>query len=521
MKFWPPSLNRKLLDAFIFLLISLLAISIAGAGVSAETNSLAETLIQAGETTPELREEREQVAELEREIEMLKARAGWQIFSTGSYRRGEEETTIFPDDSTGNDEPGEPEVPEAGAENNGDTRDESDNDTELESFESLTLGLGINRAFMSGLEIDSEISYLDQDPIDTDDISENLTFSLEGSYQLWPRVPAEPERSLQNLKEQLFLAEKNLDRAREDFYLELLRDYLEIAVLQEEIELTESQLDLSEERLERARARKEMEEAGELEVRELELAVKQAENGLNTLTRNLSTARENFRQKLAEAEEPAYNLNAELWQMLENKFGPEVEVIDVEDKERERLLERKKATSVEFSRLEKEKDRLEREFDWYEDELQPNIDISAGSQDIEAGEWQAAINVNYALYQGGQKELEAEDFAAEIASLQADMEDLNFALSQQLQALMNEIENNIEAEERAELELERSELELEKEKLAYDRGAVDELELEEIKLEKQDDLMDYKQKQRETLLSQIDLVSSLDYLLLEEVLVND
>ena len=527
MKLWPPSLNRQHFAALILLIFTLLFTSLAGNGVNAADNSLAETLLQAGETTPELREEREQVAELTREIELLYARAGWQVMSTASYRRGEEETLVTGDFTDPeelpeeNMEPEDPEDPDGSFDNNQDAGNETNNDTELESFENLTLGLGVNRAFISGFELESDISYLDRDPIDTDDVSDNLTFSLEGSYQLWPQVPTELDRSLQNLEAQLALAQEDLERAREVFYRELLGDYLEITILQEELELIEARRDLTETRLERARSRREIEEAGELEIRELELALNQIENTLNTLKRNLSTARENFRHKLAEAEEPAYELEAELWQRLEDRFSAEMEKIFQDREEMEQLLERRRETSVEFSRLQEEKNRLERELGWFEDELQPQVDISAGSQDIAAGEWQAAVNVNYAFYQGGRKDLETEDYAAEIESLQQDIEDFNFVLRQEMQALLNEIENDREAVERAELQLERTKLELEQENLAYEKGTVDELNINELELDKQEDNIELKQQEKRKLLNQIELVSSLDYLLLEEVLVND
>lgn len=516
MKLWLPlPANNFCRPAIILILIFSLSLLSATGGQAADT-PLAETLITAAETTPELREEREQIADLEREIELLRARAGWQVMTTGSYRRGEE-TVEFIEEEPEN-------IPENGEDDPLNAENFSDNEednTEVQSFSSLSLGLGVNRAFISGFELESEISYLDRDPIDTDNISDNLNFSLEGSYQLWPQVPTELEQSLVNLEKQLHLAEEELARSREDFYLELLRDYLEITILQEEIKLTEKRLDLIENRWERARERRDMEEAGELEIRELELAAKQAENSLNTLTRNLSTARQNFQHKLSDAEEPDYKLEADIWQRLEDSFLPEADLIADRGREIEELLEEKRGASVEYARLQEEKDRVEREFARYESELQPHVDVSAGSQDIADGEWHAALNVSYALYQGGRKDLETEEYEAEIAGLEQDLQDLNFALNQQLQALLNEVENSREAEERAGLQLERSELELEKEQQAYDRGAADELDLKDLRIEKQDDFLDYKQNKREALLTQIELVSSLDYLLLEEVLKYD
>ena len=506
-----PSPNRFLMVLFVITL----AVMLQSAAVSAGGPALADVLEEAAETTPELREEREQIEDLEREIKQLKARAGWQLMTTGSYTRGQREETIdlpagFNGDNGNNGEPDE----------NFDQNPDNDNN-DLESFDELRLGLSAERTFLSGLELEGDISYFDDDPIDTDDPGDNITFSLEGRYQLWPRVPAEAERRLEQLEDQLELARSGLEEAREDFYLEITGDYLEIALLQEELDLTGSRLDLSRTRLKRAEDRRKIGEAGELEIRELELAVKQLENAVSSLERSLSSARDSLQDKLGAAPEPAYSLDDPLWQQLQNSFAGLAEELKSDRTPEDELLEMMKAASLERERLERELARTRRERDWFAEELAPRVDFSAGSPDLAGREWQASVSVSYALYQSGLEELEDDEFRADIASLEADLEELESGLSSRLKGLIDSASRSEEELSSADLEAERSALELEKEELALERGAADRLDIEELSLDSREARLERQEAEYRLLLDRIELVSSLDQLLFEEVINGD
>jgi|GEM_PF-7091510 len=175
---------------------------------------------------------------------------------------------------------------------------ESFETSERESFQELRLGLEGSRNFLFGPGVTGRLEYRDSDPVDLDNLSDNLELTLGANYQLWPRVPNEPSRALISLEENLELARQELRLARENLYLELLEDYLEIAFLQEELKLTREQLAAAEKELARARERQQLEEAGELEVRERELAVRRAESGVLSLKELLESRQAAFQQKL-------------------------------------------------------------------------------------------------------------------------------------------------------------------------------------------------------------------------------
>ncbi len=491
MRSWLPFHNKFFL--FFLLILIILSSEISTPATPAEAVNLMEVFPDAAETTPVLREERRQIIELERDIESLKAQSGWQLLTTGSYNTGKRQKTF-------------------------DISEKSNNNTELESFEKLNLGLTANRSFISGLKLDGNVNISDNEPFTTEDFSDKINFSVEGSYQVWPRVPTEVDRNLQNLKSQLELVKAEYKRAKEDFYLELLQDYLEISVLIEEKELAKSRKKLAETELQQIQDRAQIGEGSKLEIKQLQLTVKQTENNINTLKRSINTARDNYRQKLGETSEPDYDLTEQSWNKLEDIYSdPAQAIISVSDNFG-KLVERKKSVSVSYARLQLELERIRREQDWTEKESQPDINFSVGSQNLSESEWQAGINLSYNLYNGGIKEIEEQKYKDEIENIKKDKEDLSFSISQQLSGQFDKLSENQEQVETAELQFENSKLELEKQQLAYEKGTVDKSQIKEQRLDKEEEKLNLIETKKRYLLRQIELVSSLNFILMEEVI---
>ena len=506
MRFWRPLANKLLSWPLSLILLLSLGLLVAGGNgglfsessvsSSARAAELSEILTEAADTTPELREERENLKDLERQIELLEAEAGWQLGMSGSYSRGEREEAFSPD------------IPDNNGEN------------DLESFSDFQLGFTGSRAFLAGLEIEGGINYFDDDPLDLDEFSDNITLSIEGRYQLWPQLPTPALRQLEQLEEQREIAELEYTRAREEFYQDLLADYSEIALLQEELRLAEANLALTEQEMERLKKQREKEEAGELALRELEIALKQAENSISTLERSQRTAREDFAEKLGEAEEPDYRLDDGLWQLLEDSFTPLAQALEEQDFPglEEDLLEQMLAFSPEYQALSQELAQSEEDLEYHLAERQPTVSFSAESPDLEAREWEVLLAVDYDLYDSGVSELEAEGYEDDITSLEKDMEEFNNSLSRQLEANFDTIADRVSELEMAELEVERAQLEVAQQKEAYERGALESYELKELEISKEEDQLAQREAELELLLSRIELLVQLDELLIEEVL---
>ncbi len=533
MRFWRPLANKLLSWPLSLILLLSLGLLVAGGNgglfsessvsSSARAAELSEILTEAADTTPELREERENLKDLERQIELLEAEAGWQLGMSGSYSRGEREEAFSPDipDNNGENDLDLDNSIDNNIDNDISTTDnDNNNNNDLESFSDFQLGFTGSRAFLAGLEIEGGINYFDDDPLDLDEFSDNITLSIEGRYQLWPQLPTPALRQLEQLEEQREIAELEYTRAREEFFQDLLADYSEIALLQEELRLAEANLALTEQEMERLKKQREKEEAGELALRELEIALKQAENSISTLERSQRTAREDFAEKLGEAEEPDYRLDDGLWQLLEDSFTPLAQALEEQDFPglEEDLLEQMLAFSPEYQALSQELAQSEEDLEYHLAERQPTVSFSAESPDLEAREWEVLLAVDYDLYDSGVSELEAEGYEDDITSLEKDMEEFNNSLSRQLEANFDTIADRVSELEMAELEVERAQLEVAQQEEAYERGALESYELKELEISKEEDQLAQREAELELLLSRIELLVQLDELLIEEVL---
>ncbi len=477
---------RSWLRLILSLLLILLILPVAAATDADEEESIEEVLIRAAETTPQLRDLRSLVVDLEHEMKTIRAQASWQLEAASSYSRGERK-----DDLTG----------------------------VFGDYELLSLGFKGSRSFLSGFHLGGEVELIDRDPLDLEQVEDNLVLSLEGSFQLWPSIPVQSRRILVELEEELKLARSELEQAREAFYFELLQDYLELSLMQEELVLAEARKDLANLALTRAQRRAEIDEAGELELMQLELTRKQAENAINRLQRSLSSARDSFRQQLGEAPEPEYRLDGPIWVLLEEHYAPRT--TELSTTELELLLEDRLRSSPEYQRLNHQLDWILLEKEWWQREQQPGISISAGISDLEAGEWQAALTLNYNFYQGGIKSLEKEEFEQQIKDIEMDIEELKESLEQQLISQLDRLITEQEKIDEAQLEKKMSNLEWKRKKEAYQRGVIEDYELEELRLKQEETSLRLLDAELLHLLSQAEMISSLQYLRLEEVIAVD
>lgn len=453
--------------------------------------SLASVLAEIEDTSPRLRNEISRVRQLEREMAEIEARAFWQLNMRGGYLWGTREITGS-----------------ASPLSSGDTGNAPAENAFRDSFQEMNLSLESSRNFLSGPGLTGRLEYRDNNPVDLDNLSDNLELTLSANYKLWPRVPAEPVRVLIALEENLELARRELKLARENLYLELLEDYLEIAFLKEELELNREELSTAKQGLEKARQRQQLGEAGELEIRESDLAVQRAENGVASLEELLERRRTAFQQNLG-TEEPVYQLDSSL---LKNLAGINFAYPGYSAGKR---LELRLKSAPEYQRLEQSLARESRELDWWKQEQQPEIAVS-GSQEIRSGNWQAGVEFSYSLYDGDLSRLQVEEFQETAGKLEKDQAELSTALEQELISALGELERLERNSEEARIELEIAELNLEKQLESYERGAIDGQELEISRREVRRQQLELKERSFDRILAALNLDSSLSISWIEE-----
>ncbi|MGM0413973.1 MAG: TolC family protein [Bacillota bacterium] len=457
-----------MVGVFLFIMILVLAWTVNPQvnASEAEGMNLNQVLERAILETSELDAERKAVIDLEREIAILKANAGWQYDLNLSYNRSEEEQL-------------------SGIDQNEQLQATGSN-------ERYNLSIDGGRSFLSGLNLSTDLTIVDSNDLDLDDIVEDWRLNLGLNYRLWPRSPSEMERALKDLENNLELARLELEDAEEEFFLGLIEDYLEIMFLDKKQENNLKELNMVEERLARVERRKEIDEAGELELEEAKLALRQRERIYQSTGRTLGSLKRNFENKAEIDDSINYSLRDEVESLLfanRDNFG---ERINNYFNDSSVVIKARQSNSLEYERLMQSLSKAEEELEWHDAEDTFQMNLSA-SRELNEGSWQAGFNISYPLYDGGVTKYEREELVAEIKNINSNIEDFNFNLEQGLKAELDDLITKLDELEGKEIEREMSRLSFLQEEQAREVGAIDDLELLQAELEYESAIIDYNE----------------------------
>lgn len=465
--------NKPLrLKSYIIMLIMIFAL-LGANQVAVRANddmNLEQVLLGAVEESNELADERRAVISLEREIAKLKANLGWQYDLKLSYNRGEQ--VQLSDDRT--DEPVE----------------------SLGTQERYNISIGGGRSFLFGLNLTTDLTVIDSQDLNFDDLRDDWQLDLGANLRLWPRTPSDFEKNIDKLENNLALARLELEEAEGEFFLELAGDYIEIIFLEKRQENNLENLEIAERRLARIEQRKEISEAGELELAEARLALRQVDRAYQSTERNLGRLKTDFEKKVAINVEIDYGLIDQAEELL-------IEGKDSIDNRIENYLANfsevirdSQVNSLEYSRLIQSLSEAEQELEWHDNEDSFEINLSATTE-VNSGSWQAGFNISYPLYDGGFKGYEREELVAEIEIVNLNLEEFIFNLEQGLEAELDGLIIKLDELEDKEIEKEMSRLSFLQEEEAREIGAIDELELLEAELDYEAAIIDYDEARLE------------------------
>lgn len=495
MEFLQSSQIRKTssLGFYIIMLIMIFTLlSVNESTVNANDDlNLKLLLLTAVEESNELADERRTVVDLEREIARLRANAGWQYDLNASYNRGDQI--------------------QLSQANRGDQLQSSGVN------ERYNISIDGGRSFLSGLNLTTDLTVIDSSDLDFDEIVDNWELDIGLNLRLWPRTPSELARTLENLENNLALARLELEKSKEEFYLELVGDYIEIMFLEKRQETNLENLEIAERRLARVEERQEIGEAGELELAETRLALRQAERAYQSTERTLDRLKRNFEKRAAINDRIDYSLKGEVEELLvEDKTS-------IDDRIRNYLanfhevIRDSQINSINYSRLMQSLSKAEQELEWYDDEDTFELNVSAMTE-VNEGSWQAGFNISYPLYEGGVKEYEREELVSEIKTVNLNLEEFIFNLEQGLEAELDGLIIKLDELEDKEIKKEMSRLTFLQEEEAREIGAIDELELLKAELGYEDAIIDYDEARFELALDLLMFEQKPGYWSMEEIL---
>ena len=494
MKLLQSSQAKRVFSSGTYILILFMIFALFSGGqvrVNASDNlSLQQLLLEAVEESNELADERKNVSDLERELARLRANAGWQYDLNMSYNRGEQV-------QLSGDEPGPSEL--SGTQ------------------ERYNISIDGGRSFLAGFNLTTDLTILDSTDLDFDAVTDDWQFDIGLNLRLWPRTPSELARTLDSLENNLALARLELMEARDELFLELAGDYIEIMFLEMRQENNLENLNIAERRLSRVEKRKEIGEAGELELAEARLALRQADRAYQSTERNLARLKEDFEKKAALNNEIDYGLSDQVEGLLVNEQGPIDERISDYLANFSEVIRDSQKNSLQYSRLMQSLAEAEQELEWHDQEDSFEIDLS-GRTELNEGSWQAGFNISYPLYDGGVSGYDREDIVGEIETVSLNIEEFIFNLEQGLEAELDGLIIKQDELEDKGIEREMSRLSFLQEEEARELGAIDELELLEAELNYEAAIIDYEEARLELALDLLEFEQKPGYWSMEEII---
>lgn len=408
-----------------------------------------------------------QVESVQRDLDQIRAEQGWQIdLNANSTYRNQ-------------------------------TVQNAESDTDIVSDYGMQVSL--DKTYPFGLTVRPELNF---DPQDL-----NSDFSMKITQQLYPLLPTEKEKAFFKTGIELQKANLKLEEEKVEKVQKWFESYLDLIRLNEKQQILQASRDLEEEALKEVKSSYQIGDASQQDVLNAELDLKQAEYELTNTTFMLDQSNKAL--------------------LLELGLQSEDQVLIAEDADFIRKFESLVASisnqfisdlEQQMSQLEKfnyqlvanqmDQKVLEQELIWLERESKTNIDLN-GNYNSQIDEWSVGLNLSYQLYDGGQRNLKLSDKEAQIQLKKEDYFQKYDLLRLEMQKLNDQLTLD-------QLKLAQEKQKLEKmifdEKIAqqqYELGLINQLDLKEKELRRQEAEVNVKSAQDQFMLSKLELISIL------------
>ncbi|QTL98745.1 hypothetical protein GM661_12600 [Iocasia frigidifontis] len=200
------------------------------------------------ENSDTLKDIKQEIEGLERDIELIKAGQNWQVTVDADYN-------LTDNDNVSGDEDGD-------------------------------LGIGFTKDYSSGFSLGPTID------VDTDDFSSEYTIDV--SQKIFPWTPIESDQDLYTQEKKLEKLKKKLAENRTVQLISWLETYLNLIRLKEKEVVYTEELKLAKKEFKEVEAKSDIGEAGKIEFLKSQLTVKEAAYQLKNLKKNFRRVKKTF-----------------------------------------------------------------------------------------------------------------------------------------------------------------------------------------------------------------------------------
>lgn len=475
-------MNRS--KKILILLISLLMLFSTTSALALEEISLKEAVKIGINNNLEIRQEKNKIASLERELKTIRAQQGWQLEVSANYNEVIDEGEISQ------------RLPAAGS-----------------TSDSLTQGgsssLSISRNFSSGFNLSQTAEIDDQGESD---------YQLNISYPLFTGVPTEREKSYYQQEQELLKAKNNLDSLVEDKISSWLDSYLQLMRLEQSLENAELNLNTVKKTLAEKEELYSLEQISENELNNAEVEFLTAENNYLELKNQYQNALKSFKLELEIAEELSLNFEGS-----EHLNELKSQLLKHQNYKFEKIYQTMLDSDYDLQSALINLTLQEKQLQWFKDEGKAEINLS-GSYNHSTARSVVGLTFSYDLYDGGQREFNEENLKDNLELAQANLDNLKENKKIALESQLNQIyaaENRLQS---AELNLENAKKQFALAQAQFDSGLISQKEFIKQQFSYQQSQNNYQQAADELFIAELELTMLLNNNFKEiynEVLNND
>jgi len=433
---------------------------------AAEEISLTEVLERGLNNNLEIREEKNKIASLERELKTIRAQQGWQVEVSANYNELVDE--------------GNRKDSEGALSDTNNIRISSGGNTSL----------NINRRFDSGLSISQEAVYNDQEESD---------YGVIISYPLFKGVPTESERSYYQKEQELLKAKNSLNSLIEDKISSWVENHLQLLRLEQSRENAELQYQIAKKTLSEKEELYQKQQISESEFNNSKAEILDAENNYLELKNQYQNLLKSFKLELDLSKDVEIKIeHSKYLEQLKN------ELHTYKNYNQEELARAVLKSDYGLQSALINLTLQEKQLEWFQNEGRADINLS-GSYNYSTERSVVGVTFSYDLFDGGQREYNEKNLKENLKLAQSNLEKLKENKIIALERQLNTVDSAENSKKSAELKLENAKRQFDLAQAQAESGLISPKNLKQQQLVFEQSKNNYQQTVDKLYIAELDL----------------
>ncbi|MGM0501605.1 MAG: TolC family protein [Bacillota bacterium] len=372
----------------------------------------------------------------------------------------------------------------------------------------LAINLAGSKKFAGGLEITQNVSLLERDPYDFNNVDDNIDLQLQLSQDIYPQIPFPAEQNYQLISTRVIKLKRELAWTRRQKKIDWLADYLNILRLEEKLRLLIRDYKLVQADLKEVKREAEINEADRLQVLTAQIRVKEAKLIKTQIQDQLIQSKDKWFEELSLADNHRVVLSTDSSYFKQGQEVVKANTVDFYDQNK--VIKLLKSNNWQLENNQLEQNLAFKQKRWQELSDKPQLKLG-GDYDLQSEDWKVQLSLTYNLLDGGERRLKIADYQEQITKLERDYDNLWANLELDFERLLDGLKQ-------AQINLQQQELVLEKAKLAREiaqerlaLGAIKDREFKKEVVDLKKAEVDLKKAEDRTVIAQLRLMHLLGF----------